>query len=69
MNTGVSLSLIFLLFVNRLNNEIGSLEVGILYNNVGVSYEHAEVLQDVPEDRIEALIEVFMYVVYVYICT
>mmetsp|Transcript_16387 Transcript_16387/g.39976 ORF Transcript_16387/g.39976 Transcript_16387/m.39976 type:complete len:312 (+) Transcript_16387:34-969(+) len=42
----------------RLEKEIGSLEVGILYNNVGVSYDHAEVLLDITDEKIDSLIEV-----------
>ncbi len=36
----------------RLKGELSSLDIGVLYNNVGVSYEYAEYLQDVPEDKV-----------------
>ena len=42
----------------RITKELSALEIGVLYNNVGVSYDHAEVLQDVSEEKIEALLEV-----------
>ena len=37
---------------SRLKNELASLEIGVLYNNVGVSYDYAEMLQDVPEEKV-----------------
>jgi len=43
---------------DRITKDLSALEIGVLYNNVGVSYDHAEVLEDVAEDKIEALIEV-----------
>ena len=35
-----------------------NLEVGLLYNNVGVSYDHAEYLQDISDEKVDAIIEV-----------
>mmetsp|Transcript_15062 Transcript_15062/g.29693 ORF Transcript_15062/g.29693 Transcript_15062/m.29693 type:complete len:313 (-) Transcript_15062:13-951(-) len=43
---------------DRITKELSALEIGVLYNNVGVSYDHAEVLEDLSDEKIEALIEV-----------
>ena len=37
----------------RLKKEITGLEIGVLYNNVGVSYDSAEVLQDLSEEKVK----------------
>jgi len=42
----------------KLGANLRDLDIGILYNNVGVSYEHAEVLQDLTDERIENIMEV-----------
>ena len=42
----------------KLASELKGLDIGVLYNNVGVSYEHAEVLQDLSDERIEQICEV-----------
>ena len=36
----------------RLQSEISKLEIGVLYNNVGVSYDYAEALQNIPEEKV-----------------
>ena len=38
---------------SRLQTEISKLEIGVLYNNVGVSYDYAEALQNIPEEKVE----------------
>jgi hypothetical protein len=37
----------------RLQSEISKLEIGALYNNVGVSYDYADALQNIPEEKVE----------------
>ncbi len=34
-------------------SELKGLEVGILYNNVGVSYDHAELLHELSDEKIQ----------------
>ena len=36
----------------RLQAEISKLEIGVLYNNVGVSYDYAEAFQNIPEEKV-----------------
>ncbi len=36
----------------RLQTEISKLDIGVLYNNVGVSYDYAEALQNIPEEKV-----------------
>jgi 17beta-estradiol 17-dehydrogenase / very-long-chain 3-oxoacyl-CoA reductase len=42
----------------KLGAELKSLEIGLLYNNVGVSYDHAEYLQELTDEKIETIMEV-----------
>ena len=42
----------------RLGAELKDLDIGLLYNNVGVSYDHAEYLQDLTDEKIETIMEV-----------
>jgi 17beta-estradiol 17-dehydrogenase / very-long-chain 3-oxoacyl-CoA reductase len=36
----------------KLKSELSKLEIGVLYNNVGVSYDYAEALQNVPDEKV-----------------
>ena len=36
----------------RLKSELSKLEIGVLYNNVGVSYDYADALQNVPVEKV-----------------
>ena len=36
----------------KLKAELSKLEIGVLYNNVGVSYDYAEALQNVPDEKV-----------------
>ena len=38
--------------------ELSGLEIGILINNVGVSYEHPDCFLNVPDDRLWQMIKV-----------
>jgi len=42
----------------KLASELKGLEVGVLYNNVGVSYDHAELLQELSDEKIQIIMEV-----------
>uniref|UniRef100_A0A7S3DDU8 Uncharacterized protein n=1 Tax=Palpitomonas bilix TaxID=652834 RepID=A0A7S3DDU8_9EUKA len=42
----------------RIASEMSGLDVGVLVNNVGVSYDHAEYLAEVPQELIERMIRV-----------
>jgi len=43
---------------DNLKEEVDKLEVGLLYNNVGVSYDHAEKISDITDEKVDAIIEV-----------
>eukprot|EP01112_Ceratiomyxa_fruticulosa_P021745 TRINITY_DN776_c0_g1_i1.p1 TRINITY_DN776_c0_g1~~TRINITY_DN776_c0_g1_i1.p1 ORF type:complete len:319 (-),score=62.08 TRINITY_DN776_c0_g1_i1:155-1111(-) len=45
------------IYKNLIEPHIKSLNIGILVNNVGISYEHPMYLDELPQDRIEALIQ------------
>jgi len=42
----------------RLGEQLKGLEIGLLYNNVGVSYDHAELLQNLTDEKIATIMEV-----------
>ena len=37
---------------DRLKAVLSNLEIGVLYNNVGVSYDYAEALQNIPDEKV-----------------
>ncbi|EFA80239.1 steroid dehydrogenase-like protein [Heterostelium album PN500] len=43
-------------YLNKLLPQLNQIEVGILVNNVGISYDHPMYLEELPNDRIDALI-------------
>ena len=43
---------------NRIKSELANMDIGVLINNVGCSYEHAEYMHELDEARIEQLIQV-----------
>jgi 17beta-estradiol 17-dehydrogenase / very-long-chain 3-oxoacyl-CoA reductase len=44
--------------VKRLTKKLNSINVGILVNNCGISYDHAEFLTDISDDLVERLIDI-----------
>jgi 17beta-estradiol 17-dehydrogenase / very-long-chain 3-oxoacyl-CoA reductase len=42
----------------EIRSQLSTLDVGILVNNVGVSYEHCEFFHDVPDETIDNLIKI-----------
>ena len=45
---------------DKIRMELSGLEIGILINNVGVSYDHPDYFLNVPDDRLWQLINVNM---------
>ena len=37
---------------DRLKAVLSNLEIGVLYNKVGVSYDYAEALQNIPDEKV-----------------
>jgi 17beta-estradiol 17-dehydrogenase / very-long-chain 3-oxoacyl-CoA reductase len=44
----------------RLAAAVEGKSVGVLYNNVGISYSYAQLLEQLPDDRIDAMVEMNM---------
>ena len=44
----------------RLAKAVVGKDIGVLYNNVGISYSYAQFLEQLPDDRVDAIVEMNM---------